>query len=227
MANDLDLESGKEVLRVWEPALGPIPLVRVLRLCGYRDPGAARARQDQPKVARILSEVRGALAPAAAVRLIDNRFRSAIFPDCGQVVCGLVTVGSAIDACADAYVRQGRIFDGLACDAVGSVAVELLAHQINVAVNAGLWSQGRTGGRRRSPGYGKWPVEAQAELLALLPASRIGVSLTTGLMMSPRKTVSFAIPVHPGHQPADAGPEGCCGCGLPACTFRRNEGVPA
>jgi hypothetical protein len=73
---------------------------------------------------------------------------------------------------------------------------------------------------RVSPGYGTWDVAFQSKLLALLPAAELGISLTSGQMMVPRKSVSFAVAFddHPpkGHRPGAA----CERCGLERCRHR-------
>jgi hypothetical protein len=57
-------------------------------------------------------------------------------------------------------------------------------------------------------------------LLALLPARALGITLTTGLMMIPRKSVSFAVSFEErppkGHRARSA----CERCGLERCRHR-------
>ena len=48
-------------------------------------------------------------------------------------------------------------------------------------------------GCRISPGYGRWPLSAQKALFARLPHETLGVSLNPSMMMTPRKSISFAL----------------------------------
>lgn len=73
---------------------------------------------------------------------------------------------------------------------------------------------------RYSPGYGDFPLEQQRELLALLSAEeRLGITLTDGLLMLPRKSVTSVV----GLFPEDRGREpGCRVCAMRGfCEFRR------
>jgi len=57
-------------------------------------------------------------------------------------------------------------------------------------------------------------------LLAMLPAWRVGVSLTEGMMMIPRKSVRFAVRLS---SDADAGRTDrrhCTRCDLQGCAYR-------
>ena len=75
--------------------------------------------------------------------------------------------------------------------------------------------------RRVSPGYGRWNVARQADLLAYLPIEEVGVRLTDSSMMIPRKSVSFAVMLV---DPQDKTPRiRCAACDLTDCRYRREE----
>ena len=72
---------------------------------------------------------------------------------------------------------------------------------------------------RASPGYGDWDVKEQKYLFELVPAERIGVTLTESSMMVPRKSVSFA--VHIAQDPVRLRSEGSCrNCYMETCPYR-------
>ena len=76
---------------------------------------------------------------------------------------------------------------------------------------------------RISPGYGRWAIEGQPRLLALLPARELGITLTEGLMMVPRKSVSFATRVGADDGVAPRDRRRCCRCELLSCPYRDDE----
>jgi hypothetical protein len=80
-------------------------------------------------------------------------------------------------------------------------------------------------GCRLSPGYGGWGLEHQPALLARLHAGELEITLSPGFMMSPRKSISFAMWLGARERPA-AGLAGCRACGLRRCRYAlppRNE----
>ncbi len=75
---------------------------------------------------------------------------------------------------------------------------------------------------RASPGYGDWDVREQGKLFRIVPAERIGVTLSESSMMMPRKSVSFAI--HIAERPARLRSENSCrNCDREDCPYRLLE----
>ncbi len=60
--------------------------------------------------------------------------------------------------------------------------------------------RGLKAGPAYRPGIGRWPLDTQRVLFALLPAARIEVSLDEHLLMRPVKTISVIIPLRPAEQ---------------------------
>jgi cobalamin-dependent methionine synthase I len=119
-----------------------------------------------------------------------------------------------------AWVDRNRLLDALLLDAIGSAAAEAAADALNLALCEVAGARGLFAAPRVSPGYGAWDVRFQVKLLALLPAAELGVTLTTGQMMVPRKSVSFAVSfeqeARQGHSPGSR----CERCGLERCRHR-------
>lgn len=73
-----------------------------------------------------------------------------------------------------------------------------------------------------SPGYGDFALEDQQYLLNLLNAGRrIGVSLTSGGMLVPEKSITAVIGIT--HKPAAACRAACVLCGKKNCKFRKGN----
>lgn len=90
-------------------------------------------------------------------------------------------------------------------DAAATTAVEHVADGIEQAIDQKFNMQGLVRRWRFSPGYGDWPIQAQPEMLRLAKAHEIGISLTSSLMLTPRKSVTAIIGLIPKTQ--DVEPE--------------------
>jgi len=185
---------------------------------GHRRAGAARARLHAVwEEALALVAPRGAFvvvsgATAAAAGMPEPAERAAV------AVC---TIGPALEDESARRAADGDLLAALLLDAVGSAAAEAAADALNLRVCHEALAHGLRAAPRVSPGYGGWDTGAQRDLLALLPAGELGVSLTGGGMMVPRKSVSFAASLVPPGAEALADGSPCRRCGLARCRHRR------
>jgi hypothetical protein len=133
---------------------------------------------------------------------------------------GLVTLGPALEARIAALQAAGHGGEALLLDACGSAAAEEAADLLGARI-AGVAVTEPTGpvGCRLSPGFGSWALSWQPALLGVLEADALGVRLSPGLMMIPRKSISFAQWLGASAPPAP-GLAGCRACGLPRCRYR-------
>jgi hypothetical protein len=194
----------------------------VLRYLGY-----PRARQPAPHVASRLD----ALWPAAmalvaargAARVVDGVDADAAgMPRASErVALGLVTIGPELEEEARRRGAAGEPLDELILDAFGSAAAEAAAEALGRRLCARAHELGLGLERRISPGYGRWSIAGQARLLALLPGAALGVSLSDGMMMSPRKSVSFAARMVAPDEVEARRPPPCRSCELDDCAYRR------
>lgn len=165
------------------------------------------------------------LSPRGAWRIVPGAAAAAAgMPEPGAWAgLGLCTVGDAVEA-ESSRLAATDLLAALVVDAVGSAAAEAAADALNARLCAQAAARGLFAAPRLSPGYGAWDVACQGRLLALLPAAALGVTLTSGQMMRPRKSVSFAVPLlpaPPAAPPADAAGTPCERCGLRRCRHRR------
>jgi len=72
---------------------------------------------------------------------------------------------------------------------------------------------------RLSPGYGRWSLQSQPSLFALLPHAELGIELLPSMLMVPRKSISFAMWLGATVRPT-TGLAGCPSCGLERCRYR-------
>ena len=183
-----------------QPNGEPLDLdIRVSREEVYRNLGYGRSGRPADRIGRRLDELWSAgvdrLRPRGVWTVVDHDQAVAMAMIHPQALAGigLVTVGRQLESEVDRLNDAGELLDALLLDAIGSAGAEGAADALDRIVCVGATTRGLHAGRRFSPGYGKWDVKHQKELLGLLPAAEIGVTLTPGMMMIPRKSVSFAV----------------------------------
>jgi hypothetical protein len=184
--------------------------------------GNTRPSRGAPRLDELWAEAIALLGPRGAWRLVDRATAAGTgMPEPGgQVAVGVATIGPALEDASAERAGRGRLLDALVLDAIGSAAAEAAADALNLLVCEAAGALGHEAAPRASPGYGEWETVCQARLLALLPIADLGLRLTAGSMMVPRKSVSFAVSlVAPGTarvHPADR----CARCGLLHCRHR-------
>jgi hypothetical protein len=194
----------------------------IARLLGY-------GRSDMPdRVREILTEVEARapelLEPRCAYRPMRRHdlSHSPYLYHVDAVVLCLVTIGPKLEEAVEVYKREGQLGRALVLDTYGSAAVESAADSANVAIEEELTAKGLHCSPRYSPGYACWDVKEQAWILPTLDGEEIGVKLTEGCMMVPRKSISFAVtcadsPVESRHE------HDCDICGMIDCLYQRSE----
>jgi len=208
----------------------------VLHFLGY-----PAGRQPAPGIERLLAaaidEARSLSAPRAAWRRLAIDAAPAIELDpvpAEGLVVGLVTAGRAIEDRAAERLAAGDATGALLLDAAGSAAVEEAADRVSAAIVVELGGgdpgsafrvdDRESGGGhvscRISPGYGRWRLSAQRALFDRLPHRELGIELGQSLLMTPRKSVSFAMWVGADARPL-SGLSGCARCELETCRYRR------
>ncbi|MBI5846280.1 MAG: hypothetical protein HZB23_16610 [Deltaproteobacteria bacterium] len=200
--------------RIWRPDLCPDDLAvdeaALLFRLGYPDAkcvsdqvrrvldqiGEPLRRSCRPKaVARFLELVeiespkRGFSVPGGFVfstRLVSG----ALFPAKLWAAFALTIGEPTLDLPGE---KGGDLLRDYCADAVASVLAEGLAQKVHERLSALMEESGLVSGFRYSPGYCDWPVTDNRELLALADAESIGITLTPGGMMSPRKSISAIV----------------------------------
>jgi hypothetical protein len=191
--------------------------------------GAADAdRRPAERVERVLAEAMTAagrmIAPKGIYTIVPGSELpgSTLFADLERVAFCVCTIGAALEREVSRRSGAGDLLGAVVLDTVGSVAAEAAAEHIDKVIQELAAGEGLRTSCRASPGYGDWDIREQAAIFSLLPAQRIGVSLTESLMMVPRKSVSFA--VHIAASPARMRSENSCrNCGRTDCPFRLLE----
>ncbi len=145
----------------------------------------------------------------------------------GLAVC---TIGEAIEHRIESLFAEREFPLAYMLDSLGSVAAEALAEGFLRQLCADRLAQGLKVTPRESPGYMRWPIEEQRKVFALLPADTIGVGLNPYCIMTPRKSISFAVGIGPEAKMGRT-PSPCQSCDMRNCAYRRaprrNVAAPA
>lgn len=142
---------------------------------------------------------------------------------CEKVIALAATVGEDIEEEVTRRFNSGEYSLAVLMDAAATAAVEQLADGMEKALAPKMAAQGFLMKWRFSPGYGDWPLEQQPELIRLAQAEKIGMSLSSSMMLIPRKSITAIIGLYrkqedtvPAH---NAG--GCSTCNQKNCPSRK------
>jgi hypothetical protein len=191
----------------------------VARLLGYATPQLPDRVQDL--LAEAERQAPLLVRPAGLFVVLDREdyCHSPFLAATDRAALALVTIGDGVDRAVERYREQGLLAPALVFDAFGSAAAEAVAGTAEVAVRGAVEAGGVRCSRRFSPGYGGWDVSEQRWILEVLGGEDIGVSLTPGRMMEPRKSITFAMTVGPN--PIELRSDDiCAACGAPDCRWR-------
>jgi hypothetical protein len=197
-----------------------VPQDEVLRYLGYPRSRRPSARVEET-LAGLWAPLLTLLRPAGMFRIVPGEalVAAGMPAPTEEVGIGLATVGSALEEEGVRQAEAGHALEALLIEALGSAAAEAATDALFARICAEARRRGRHLAPRVSPGYGAWPLEGQRALLALLDAAALGVRLTEGLLMVPRKSVSFAARL--AAQPAAAqARRPCAACDRADCAYR-------
>ncbi|MCF8030699.1 MAG: hypothetical protein K9K39_07375 [Desulfohalobiaceae bacterium] len=108
------------------------------------------------------------------------------------------SLGSALENESRVRQAKGNVFEGYILDRIGSYLVEREMRRLDRQTSRQALSRDQICGRRYSPGYGDFPLEAQTAFHRLLRPVIPEISISPGLMLYPEKTVTALKPVYPG-----------------------------
>ena len=124
--------------------------------------------------------------------IINSKTLAKHLKNCRRLVLLAATLGAA----ADTLIRKYSVQDmekALAAQAVSSAMIETYCDDLEKEFLQTDELKGLFPVTRYSPGYGDFNIAHQKEILKLLNASRIGLSLTEAFMLTPSKSVTAII----------------------------------
>jgi hypothetical protein len=124
--------------------------------------------------------------------LVSRHLSGAV--EISAVVC---TIGLELETEIECLFASDPV-SALALDGLGNAAVEKIAQQVCGRIGEQAQARGLTTSAPLSPGEPEWPVEVgQPQIFNLLDPSRAGITLTSGGMMIPKKSISFVVGIGP------------------------------
>ena len=160
---------------------------------GRRNGGFPDSVLDRLNAAK--DEARELIKPKAIYDIFDRKDlpHRECFDEAQKVALAICTIGSDLPDLAKKHMKDGRLVEGVLFDAIGSVAAEAVATEINVVINERAKDLSLQVTERFSPGYCDWDISDQQLFFDKLDAEEINVSLTDSLMMIPVKSICFAV----------------------------------
>jgi hypothetical protein len=186
---------------------------------------APRRERTARRLEALLPSALALLHPRGAWRIVGHKdaVNAGMVRPPERVGIAVCTIGDALERASTERVAVGELLDGLVLDAVGSAAAEAAADTLNLHLCQSARARTLHTSARESPGYESWDVACQPRLLSLLPVARLGISLTEGGMMVPRKSVSFAVRLL--GEPTEGDIDTCSRCGRRECRHRRTRRI--
>ena len=122
---------------------------------------------------------------------------SSLLPQAKELAVAVCTIGPRLEKQVTDYTGQGEPLRGTLLDGIGSAAVDSLTEEVCKFIAGEASSRGYEASSPINPGMPGLPITEQWQLLKMVPAEEIGVSLTSSGIMVPRKSVSMVIGIGP------------------------------
>ena len=140
---------------------------------------------------------------------------------CEKVICMAVTVGFDIEREVTKKFERGEYLASVLLDAAATSAVEQAADLMEKNFAAKFSKEGYKMRWRFSPGYGDWNLTEQEKLFTIAGAEQIGMSLSSAMMLEPRKSVTAIIGLERLSAQIPTVHKNCAACGKIDCPMRK------
>jgi hypothetical protein len=120
-----------------------------------------------------------------------------LLPGAKELAAVVCTIGSRLEKQVTNYFNRDEPLQGVLLDGIGSAAVDSLTQEACKFMTTEASSRGYQASSPISPGMPGLPITEQWQLLKMVPAREIGLSLTSSGIMVPRKSASMVIGIGP------------------------------
>jgi hypothetical protein len=201
-----------------------IPRKFAYRLLGIRKKG----RRPRESVMAMIDEefsLASQMIDAKAVMVMSHAgLPGSVFIDSSlPLVVGVCTIGPALEERVATLMESGDQARAVILDAIGSAAAEETANRSNLLICEMSSPTDFQPDHRISPGYGKWNIREQEAIFRFVEPDDIGVTLNGSFMMTPRKSVSYVVPLE-GGKPGKGQGSRCSHCNMADCPLRDDGG---
>jgi len=129
--------------------------------------------------------------------VIHDSSLPSLLPQAKELAIAVCTIGPKLEKQVTDYTSRGEPLRGMLLDGIGSAAVDSLTEEVCKRIASEASSRGYEASSPINPGMPGLPITEQWQLLKLIPAGEIGLSLTSAGVMVPRKSVSMVIGIGP------------------------------
>jgi hypothetical protein len=129
--------------------------------------------------------------------VIHDSLLSSLLVSAKELAVAICTIGPKLEKQVTDYTSRGEPLRGTLLDGIGSATVDSLMKEACKCIASEASSRGYEASSPISPGMPGLPITEQWQLLKLVPAGEIGVSLTSSGIMVPRKSVSMVMGIGP------------------------------
>jgi hypothetical protein len=120
-----------------------------------------------------------------------------LLPEATELAVVVGTIGPKLEKQATDYFDRDEPLRGMLLDGIGSAAVDSLTQEVCKFMAGEASSRGYQASSPINPGMPGLPITEQWQLLKMVPAREIGVSLTSSGIMVPRKSTSMVMGIGP------------------------------
>lgn len=128
---------------------------------------------------------------------VEGPLLPATFPEAKELIILVSTIGPALEKRVAEYTKSGQALRGTLLDGIGTAAVDMLIPEALKVIAAEVAARGYEISSPVNPGMPGFPMTEQWNLLELVPAKEIGVSLSSSGVLVPRKSTSMVIGAGP------------------------------
>jgi hypothetical protein len=115
-----------------------------------------------------------------------------------DVAVVFATIGAAWSDAISAYFQRGDTLGGYLLDEIGVAVLERWSRRIEALIRMSARSSGQRAGSPIEPGHPDLPLTVQPTLAELAECGSVGITLTSGGMLAPVKSISMLIGIGSG-----------------------------
>ena len=144
-------------------------------------------------VIRDIELVQGSVIIIEGTIILESKGIARLLKQCHKVAVLLATIGEHLEETVAQLLQDGLMLQATVLDAIGSDAVEKVADLARDRIAEIADAQELVISQRFSPGYCDWALEQQKMIFQAVDADMVGIQLTDGYLMIPRKSISGII----------------------------------
>ena len=194
---DIDIDRQRVLYNIGCGAEGKLPSRIESLINEYMENAHALIEPSYTCVIRDINFVHGPIVAIEGSVIFQSEVIARLLEQCEKAAVLLVTIGSHLEEMVCRLTEDGLMLQATVLDAIGSVATETLADFVQSKVDKVARGQGLYTSRRFSPGYCDWDVSQQKMVFRVVKGDSVGVRLTDGCQMLPRKSISGIIGIGP------------------------------